>query len=291
MSPLPDASQSGLARRALPLLIELARRNRASSGRLASPAATGSAGDGPTINRWPAELIARSKEAGWIRETDRGPELTSAGRNLVRRYSSRRLARSARPDVPVASQPASTTVATRASAPSVNPDESPLAWLRRRCDAAGRPLLSEEQFEAGERLRRDFWLAGMTPRVTSSWTGIPQTRRERRGPPGAHLETPVRIVAARERVVRALRAVGTQHIGLLIDVLCHLKGLSDLERTYALPARSAKCFLQQALTELAYFYGLLRRPDVESEIRSRLRHWGTEDFRPAISPPHRRDAG
>jgi hypothetical protein len=161
----------------------------------------------------------------------------------------------------------------------------PLAWLRRRVDAEGRPLICDEQYAAGKRLRRDFWIAGMTPRVTASWSGIAQSRSERRGPPGAHVDLPDRIVAARERAIRALVAVGLPHIDMLIDVLGHLKGLEEVERAHALPARSGKRFLGHALTLLAYHYGLLRRPDVEATVRSRMRHWGAEDYRPLIKPP------
>ncbi len=56
--------------------------------------------------------------------------------------------------------------------PTLNPAESPIAWLRRRKDKDGEPMISQPQFDAGERLRADFWFAQMTPRVTANWSGV-----------------------------------------------------------------------------------------------------------------------
>ena len=58
----------------------------------------------------------------------------------------------------------------------VNPDESPIAWLRRRKGRNGEPMLSQTQFDAGERLRGDFWFAQMTPRTTTNDT-LPETKQ------------------------------------------------------------------------------------------------------------------
>jgi hypothetical protein len=41
----------------------------------------------------------------------------------------------------------------------VNEAESPLGWLKSRKDRNGRPLISDSQYEAGERLRTDYWFA------------------------------------------------------------------------------------------------------------------------------------
>jgi Domain of unknown function (DUF6456) len=57
--------------------------------------------------------------------------------------------------VPSAS-PKSAPAASRSGA-SVNPAESPLAWLRRRKDRDGEAMISQAQFDAGERLRSEFW--------------------------------------------------------------------------------------------------------------------------------------
>lgn len=46
----------------------------------------------------------------------------------------------------------------------VNEAESPLGWLKSRKDRNGRPLITEEQYQAGERLRADYWFA-QSPRA------------------------------------------------------------------------------------------------------------------------------
>ncbi|MBI2720390.1 MAG: hypothetical protein HYX36_16760 [Rhizobiales bacterium] len=59
--------------------------------------------------------------------------------------------------------------AQAAASPGFNDAESPLTWLRSRKDSRGRPLLSDEQFLAGERLRGDFERGALARRVTTSW--------------------------------------------------------------------------------------------------------------------------
>ena len=49
----------------------------------------------------------------------------------------------------------------------VNDAESPLGWLKSRKDRSGRPLITDDQYQAGERLRADYWFAHLSPRVTS----------------------------------------------------------------------------------------------------------------------------
>lgn len=169
----------------------------------------------------------------------------------------------------------------RSPAPTVNEVESPLSWLRRRRDKEGNPLISEEEFAAGERLRAEFWFAQMTPKVTSSWGGTFSSRRERRAAPGAGIELQDRVVAARERVTMALKAVGPELSGVLIDVCCHLKGLEEAEKAAGWPQRSGKVVLQLALTRLARHYGMLPSREAARQSPS-IRHWGTPDYRPGM---------
>ncbi len=50
----------------------------------------------------------------------------------------------------------------------VNESESPLGWLRKRRHRNGRPLISDQQFLAGERLRRDFTAAQIVYRLMAA---------------------------------------------------------------------------------------------------------------------------
>jgi len=165
----------------------------------------------------------------------------------------------------------------------VDETESPLGWLRRRKGKSGAPMIDGAQFEAGERLRRDFFHAGLTPRVTASWDGIPGDRSARRAAPGASTNLREQTVAAQQRVRRALEAVGPDLASILIDVCCHLKGLEEAEKAKGWPRRSAKLVLQIALTELARHYGLLRSAaDAARDTSRGLVQWGAPDYKPQL---------
>jgi uncharacterized protein DUF6456 len=87
------------------------------------------------------------------------------------------------------------------------------------------------------------------------------------------------IAGARERVRRALAAVGPELAGVLIDVCCHLKGLEEAERAAGWPQRAGKVVLQLALTRLARHYGI--GPATGASPRAgAVRHWGSDDYRP-----------
>lgn len=177
---------------------------------------------------------------------------------------------------------------------AVNAEESPIGWLYKRRDKEGKTLISDSEFEAGERLRADFWFAQMTPRVTADWGGLGGGGGgSRRSAPGAGVEMRDHVIAAQERVRRALAAVGPELAGVLVDVCCHLKGLEQAEKQAGWPQRSGKVVLQLALTRLARHYGLdggSRRSGVDAragECPVQLRHWGTADYRPKIHAPEK----
>jgi len=161
----------------------------------------------------------------------------------------------------------------------VNQDESPLAWLRRRRDATGKPMLDAASFAAGERLRTDFSRAQLMPRITANWTAAVGGRGRSGGNAGAEI-TEVAL-AARQRVERAVDAVGPELGGLLLDFCCFLKGLEAIEMERRWPARSAKVPLTIALAVLARHYGLAGEARGRERAR-RLLHWGTEDYRPTL---------
>jgi hypothetical protein len=163
--------------------------------------------------------------------------------------------------------------------PARNAAESPIAWLFSRRDSDGNPLISEAQFNAGEKLRADFWFAQMSPNVTQSWSLSATTGSGRRSAPGAGVELADNVIAAGERVRRALAAVGPELSGILIDVCCHLKGLEEAEKRAGWPQRSGKIMLGAALAALARHYGFAPAAAPSS---TRVRHWGADGYRPAI---------
>ena len=63
-------------------------------------------------------------------------------------------------------------------------------------------MIGDAEFQAGERLRADFWFAGLTPRVTTNWSAVGGSGR---AGPGLGLELKDNIVAARARASRAGR--------------------------------------------------------------------------------------
>ena len=145
---------------------------------------------------------------------------------------------------------------------TVNVAETPLGWLMTRKRADGKPLISAEEYEAGERLREDFERARLGARITTDWDFVPAVRGARRaGRDPAFLEDTA--LAARQRVRAALDAVGPGLGDILIDVCCRLTGLEDAERGLGWPRRSGKVVLKIALERLVQHYrrrGVLRFP-------------------------------
>ncbi len=163
----------------------------------------------------------------------------------------------------------------------VNDAESPLGWLKSRKDRNGRPLISDDQYAAGERLRADYWFAHLSPRVTSNWSVLAPAERTRRAAPSNAAALRDEVIAAKERVMRALMAVGPEVSGVLVDICCELKGHEDAEKENGWPQRAGKVVLQIALTRLARHYGLIGS-EAQKPARRGLRHWGSEDYRPTL---------
>jgi len=163
----------------------------------------------------------------------------------------------------------------------VNLDESPVAALARRSGKDGKPWLSSDLVTAAERLRRDFEIGRLQPRVTANWSASVNSGR-RTGDSGGISDLTDTALAARIRLDRALDAVGVELSGLLVDTCCFLKGLETVERERWWPARSAKLVLRIALQSLARHYGLA--PSATGKPGSgKVRHWGADGFRPSIS--------
>lgn len=170
--------------------------------------------------------------------------------------------------------PATEKILPSATSPGFNIAESPLSWLRTRRDKAGRPLISDAQYFAGERLRSDFERAMLGRRTTTDWEAAGMGSRT--GHVTADLSDGA--IAARQRYVAALDAVGPELAGMLAQVCCLSAGLEQAERLLSLPQRSGKAVLGLGLTALARHYGLL----TAEQRRKDVRHWGLADYRPAI---------
>ncbi len=130
--------------------------------------------------------------------------------------------------------------------------ESPLTALARRRDKGGQPFLSDDLVTAGERLREDFELAQMGPRVAQNWDrfltgggrgGFAMDSGVGNGPEGA-----------RNRVAAALRDLGPGLSDVVLRCCCYLEGLESAEKTLGWSARSGKIVLRIALMRLKQHY-------------------------------------
>lgn len=158
---------------------------------------------------------------------------------------------------------------------AININESPLSQLFRRRGPSG-AFLSEPEFRAGERLRSDYDRASLMPRLGANWEAA-VSRGKRSAQPGGMHDLTDAVLAARLRVERAVKDVGPELSGVLIDVCCYLKGMEAVEAERRWPARSAKLLLKAALGALSRHYEPDRRP------RRSMVHWGATDFRPSIA--------
>jgi lambda repressor-like predicted transcriptional regulator len=130
--------------------------------------------------------------------------------------------------------------------------ESPVTVLGRRREKDGRPFLEPSLVEAAERLREDFEVAQMGPRVAQNWerflTG--GDRGSFHGE-GGLAQGPK---AARDRVASALRDLGPGLGDVALRVCCFLEGIETAEQRMGWAARSGKIVLRIALQRLRRHY-------------------------------------
>jgi hypothetical protein len=150
--------------------------------------------------------------------------------------------------------------------------ESPLFPLLRLKEKDGRPFLTQEALDAGDRLAADFEYGNLQPRITASWQPRLSSKVKGAAPSGSDLADS--RLAARARVNRAIEAMGPELSGVALDVCCFGKGLELVERERQWPARSAKLMLRTALLVLARHYA--------PPVKPRTRHWGEDGFRPEL---------
>ena len=235
-------------------------------------------GDAASAGAFPADDVVAAAKRGWIEAASDGWgwKITRAGAAIVRAARTSTVVARATAPAPEARRAAGQS-SREARAASARDAGGSLAWLHSRRDKDGQPMISAEQLAAGERLAGDLWRARMTPRVTSVWTGVPGDAGSRRSAPGLGVDIADGVIAAKVRVERALRAVGPEFAGPLIDVCGHMLGLDDIERINNLPMRSGKMLLRTALTRLARHYGLLPPEHGDAEIARRIAGWMAED--------------
>jgi DNA-binding CsgD family transcriptional regulator len=133
-----------------------------------------------------------------------------------------------------------------------NVAESPIAVLGRRRDRDGKLFLEPDMIEAAERLREDFELAQMGPRVAQNWDRF-LTAGDRGGfrPDAGGAEGPR---SARDRVALALRDLGPGLGDVVLRVCCYLEGLEMAEKRMGWASRSGKIVLRIALMRLKKHY-------------------------------------
>lgn len=216
------------------------------------------------VSSFPTTCSSHALACGWIvvGAEGRSPRLTRSGRRVLKRHRTLQEAARAKPAGGAGVRP----MATHASI-------GPLGWLASRRDRHGAPLIGSEQIQAGERLAADLWRARAAPKITASWSGMPREGSRRRPTPGAGSEIADGVIAAKVRVENALRNVGPEHAGMLIDTCGHCLSIEEIERRHALPQRSARLALGLALTCLARHYGYLPPERGEREIARRIQLW------------------
>lgn len=130
--------------------------------------------------------------------------------------------------------------------------ESPLSVLGRKRDKDGALYLTADLVEAGERLREDFELAQLGPRVAQNWDRF--LGAGGRGQLFAGAGPASGPEDARTRVAKALEALGPGLSDIVFRVCCFLEGLETAEKRLGWSARSGKVVLKIALERLAQHY-------------------------------------
>lgn len=128
----------------------------------------------------------------------------------------------------------------------VNLAESPLGWL------FSRGLLSNRQFDAGERLRADWERAQLAPNVTMTWDSAPIARG--RGGVASTPDPSGAQIDAKRRFDDAIAFAGAGLADILWRVVCAGEGMRIAETALGWPARSGKLVLTIALDRLAEYY-------------------------------------
>lgn len=133
-----------------------------------------------------------------------------------------------------------------------NAAESPVTALGRKLDKDGKPYLAHDLVRVAERLREDFELAQMGPRIAQNWDRF--LTGSDRLTPGSEAGLAEGPRAARDRVAEALRDLGPGLGDVALRVCCFLEGIETAERRLGWAARSGKIVLRIALQRLKRHY-------------------------------------
>ena len=215
------------------------------------------AGDAVRTAVVPAEAVGRMAALDWIKSEQRAKittyQVTAAGRAALRRQMAERKAK-----VDGFSEQHKEWGCREVREPGlksprnlrVNLRESPLTMLARKKNPDGSAFLSAEHLAAGERLREDFEIAQIGPKVAQNWDrfltggGRGEFRASNMGGGSA----------AQDRLARAMQALGAGLSDIALRCCCFLEGLETAEKRMGWSARSGKIVLRIALTRLAQHY-------------------------------------
>ncbi|MCF1709800.1 DUF6456 domain-containing protein [Tabrizicola sp. J26] len=184
-------------------------------------------------------------------------EITSVGRAALKRLMGEAQGGLAEAQSPYAAQHREMTdrIEPGAEGPRrirYNMAESPVALLGRRKDRGGEPFLGPDLVAAAERLREDFELAQMGPRVAQNWDRF--LTAGDRGSFAAESGGSDGSRKARDRVAAAPRDLGPGLGDMVLRCCCFLEGLEAAERRLGWSARSGKIVLRIALQRLKRHY-------------------------------------
>lgn len=129
---------------------------------------------------------------------------------------------------------------------TINMAESPLGWL------LARGHVTRRQYDAGERLRRDWERAQLAPHVTMLWDSAPVARG--RGGSGSGTDLSNAQIDAKRRFHGAIESAGPGLADILWRIVCAGEGMRDAETALGWPARAGKVVLTLALDRVAAYY-------------------------------------
>lgn len=217
--------------------------------------------------------LAELSRRGLVERSGPRLRLTSDGAAFVRRLTARDPFQDQHRDI----ETVPVSLPDGVGLASVNMNESPLVQFFRRRTKTGAAYLTDREFRAGERLRSDYTRGNIMPRLGANWVASVASNRRGAGS-NALIDLTDAALAARQRVENALKAVGPELAGVLVDVCCFLKGIETVEAERRWPARSAKLMLKTGLSVLSRHY-----EPATNATRQRMVHWGADGFRPTIS--------